>query len=623
MDRGRKKTGFLARPGIPLFFLVPYAVAGLLAYANSLASPFVFDDLFVIVNDPTIHLEEMSPKNLWRAAWAGGSKTVHRPVARASFAVDWRIGSGDARVFHLVNVAIHILNAWLAALLLVRLGRRVLARGRRAESVAFTAGLIFLLHPVQTQSVTYIVQRMTSLSALFWLVSFHLYLAARLSPRRGPVRWGAAAAAALTLALGCKQTAVTFVPAALLVEYFILGREGDGKRTLRLLAPSLALTVLASLWYAGLFHAGQGEDYFKKILPRQDFSLTERLATEPRVFYDYASLVFLPLPSRLNADPDPEISRSPWRPASTVPSWILLALALAYAFRVRRSRPVVGASLAWFFLLLLPEATLANLAPAFEHRLYLPLLGPAVLAAGFLVGPRRFAGPCLEKNLPPVLGTLFLAVLLAAGTYARNLDWRGPLALWADTARKSPGKGRVRYNYGKALKLAGEFDKSRAELLEAARLDPSLTEAWTGLGHLELITRGPLEKALEYFEEALRADPANTTARYDAAEVLLRLGRPGEAEKRIDRALSLSPGNPKILNLLGNVWTAQGRTEEAVEIFRRLLSADPRNAKAWNNLALAYYVAGEKEKTRKALSEALRLRPDLARRWEEAKPPVQ
>jgi len=414
---------FVAKDGnVPLLIV---AVVGV-AYANALTASFQFDDWHVIVDHPAVH---------GLAAWWASMPGI-RPLLKLSYALNWTLSS-SALSFHLANVAIHAANACLILALLAK---------RTARFAALTTALLFALHPVQTEAVTYVTGRSVSLSALFVLGS--LALAGWLS------------SAAFASAILVKETAVmAAVP-------LILRKRAMGPLVVLLGA---ALIAAASPWYRHLL-----------AVSLQTRTIRTNLMTQAHaVVYLMGQLVRF---DRLNADPKlPELTA--WSGQLFAETSLIVGL-IVLGFALWRRRPAVAFGILWFFLWLLPtNSILPRLDVANDRQLYIAMAGPAWLVAyglGALAKKRR------------VFATVLVAVLcvvLATGTHRRNRVNADELTYWNDVVAKAPHNPRGFNNLGYALALADRNDEADAAFRTALSLDPGYVRAAV---NLRLLREGAL-----------------------------------------------------------------------------------------------------------------------------------
>lgn len=511
------------------------AGATVLAYANTFAVPFHFDDWGVIVEPDRLH----RLANLW-------PPSGRRWVGDLTFALNFAAGGQSVTGYHLVNLAIHV----VAALLVGALVRAALATPvARAAPVGplthrllpLTAALLFALHPIQTQAVTYVVQRYASLAALLYLAAVVLSLRARLAweaagratPRAVALAAGALLAAAA--AVVTKEHAVT-VPLAIAGAHLLLFRGGR-----RLVALAL-LPLLAAAAVPLLDPALAGHLASQASLPRGPYALTQA-----RVVAAYLRL--LAWPAGQNLDHDVPLSTSLLEPAVLGSLALLLGLALLGAWLARRGRRggraealLAGGGVAWFFLALSVESSFLPLVDVMnEHRVYLPWAGLSIsAAAGLLAVAERLPWPPAPAWRAGALLAL-VALPLGAATALRNEVWRDDLTLWADAAAKSPNKARPHQFLGVALDERGETDAAIAELRRALDLQPAYKEALFNLGNV-YVHRGMLPQAMVAFTLAVQLDPGYAMGHNNLGAVLHKMGNFEGAAAAYEAALRLDPG---------------------------------------------------------------------------------
>jgi len=594
-------------------------VVGLL-YSNTLASPFVFDDSFNIVENRFIRITQLGVGELYRAAF---ESRLDRPVAYLSFALNYYAGGYEVAGYHVVNIVIHGINGILVYLLAFFAFRRHSgARDSLAESLAgrmaLVAALVFVAHPLQTQAVTYIVQRMTSLSAMFYLLALLLYT------------W--------ILALGSKEIAALLPVAILLCEWAFFSAAGGvrARRGIAYAVASVAILAVLALVYIG-------ENPAEKILHTyvyRDFTLAERLWTELRVVVLYLSLWVLPLPSRLNLLHPISISHSLLEPVTTLLSLVLLLGLVALALVFARKNRLASFCIFWLLLHLMLESSVIGLELIFEHRMYLPSVGLAVATSALLfTGP---AGPAPARAQRIAISLLVIG-LLGTATYLRNEDWRDKVTFWSDVIAKhpesprahnklgvalaaegrlgeatehyrealrlDPGRPRIHNNLGLALHEQGRTDEATAHFRAALRVDPTYATAHNNLGNV-FADRGRGEQALEHFSEAARLDPDFIEAHHNRGLVLARQGRAEEAARCFSEALRLWPGFAAAQNELGNALAQQGRLDEAIPHYLAALESEPEDAKMHNNLGVALARQGRLQEAVGHFREALRIDPN-------------
>jgi tetratricopeptide (TPR) repeat protein len=583
------------------FILLVLVAGGLVCYWNSLATPFVLDDIPRIVDNPRIR--HLWP--LWDVLTYGG-----RPILYLSVALNYAYGSLDPRGYHVANLAIHII-AGLALFGILRraLESRVLADrfGKTSHWLAMAMALIWMVHPLQTESVTYVIQRGESLMGMCYLLT--LYCAIRYAEAPDSPAWGAAAVAVCAAGMATKEVMVTAPLMVLLYDRIFIAPSFAEirQRRWKLYAGLFAtLVILAALLATGPSQTGF-ETGVEKITP------WEYATTQSKVLVHYLRLVVWPSPLVLDY----------WWPVvrggigSVWPYALgIAALVVMTGWALLRWKPV-GFLGAWFFLILAPTSSVLPIADvAFEHRLYLPLAAMVTLFVlggyeALRIAQRRFGWKDAVRNRLAIVAVVICTTGLSLATIRRNQDYRTHLSIYSDTAAKRPNNPRARYNLGVALDVQGKLDEALAQYAEAVRLRPSYAEAQSNLG-LALYKKGRLNEAVEHFSEAIRYRPDLAVTHRQFGAALKKLGRTEEAMTQYAEAVRLKPDDADARNDLGALLFDKGRLTEAVAQFSEAVRLKPRYAEANHNLGLSLYSLGRVQEAIPYLAEAVRLKPDYA-----------
>lgn len=440
--------------------LVLLVCATVIVYLNSFSGDFQFDDYNVIVFNPSVHS---------LVAWAQGMPGI-RPLLKLSYTLNW-VASQAAFGFHLVNLALHITNSALVFLLLSRLGGSNLSNER--FRIALLAALLFSIHPVQTEAVTYICGRSVSLMALFYLASLWAY---ELSRESQSAWFYAVSPSLFVLALLTRETAVTLPLALLLWEAARTQSQGRPHWRSCMRRQAMHWVLLALGLLAMLYHPTY-RDLLAVSLNQRD-TYHNVLTQINGISYLLTRLVWV---QQLNIDPDLAVIIS-WNSALALEALLLLTL-LVLSLKQWRQRPWLAFGVLWFFLHLMPtNSILPRLDVTNERHLYLANLG-----VFYLVATACFAAwSKVSKIQALVLGSagVIMMLVLAVFTIQRNSAYEYQLSLWLDTVQNSPNKARPHNNLGFAYALEGEPDKARQHYLTALRLQPDYALARNNLAHL-------------------------------------------------------------------------------------------------------------------------------------------
>lgn len=578
----------------PAGHLLLILLLGVLAYSNSFGVPFILDDFESITRNETI-------RDLGNFLPGGSGYDFHprRWVGYFSFALNHHFGGLNVFGYHLVNLFIHLATA-LLVYALTRLSFRtpVLAASHlapRAGSLALLAALLFVVHPVQTQAVTYVVQRLTSLCTLFYLLALVLYLAARLHSEKAladkdgqSVRaWddrqsffllGTACVAAV-LAMFTKEIAFTLPLAAALYEWAFF--RGPWRRRLIFLAPLLPTLAIIPLFVALGQELGSDGTFQQTLV---DIPRWHYLFTQFPVILTYLRLLILPI--QQNLDYDFPIYTGFFAP-QVILSFLVLAAGIAVALRLfaatRRGSVDSAVRLAafgmvWFFLTLSVESSLVPLADViFEHRLYLPSVGAFMAFAVGLFLLREKLSSKLTGRLPLLAGAVVIVVLTAA-SWQRNRDWRSEVHIWQDTVRKSPNKSRPWYNLGTHLTDAGRPTEAIPALAQAVTLDPQHAEAWHNLGRSYLLNN-QAAKAVVPLRTAVSLKPEMDNAVVNLAVALIQTRNPRAAIPLLEGIRKRFPEWPEVRLNLGIAYLGLGQIVSAKSELAALQRIAPSSAR--------------------------------------------
>lgn len=557
-------------------------VTGVGAYLASLSAPFLFDDRPAILENP--HIRQLWPMSeVLFGQFYGG--LFARPTAALTLALNYAFGGLDVRGYRAVNVLLHI----GAALVLYGLLRRTLRRPVCGPQVAaVSAGLalavasLWLLHPLQTASVTYIIQRCEVLMGLSCLLM--LYALNRSAESRHARRWEALAVMSCALGMGSKPVMAAAPVLALLYDrVFLAGSFRAAWRRRRGCYLGLAATWGLLVWLLASAP--------RLIQPTAGFGVLDvtplaYARTEPAILLHYLRLILWPHPLVFDY-------RWPLAAhAEPVPILMVGGLLGLTAFAWHRY-PAIGFCGVAFFLLLAPTSSVLPLQdPAFEHRLYLPLAPVlSLLIVGGWVGMQRLRAAARHKRRAAILGLLVIGFGCAWGTVWRNADYRSAVSIWSDTVAKRPQNGRALGYLGIALVDAGDLDGGRRAFARARDLDPRDALALNNLG-VFLVWEGNIEEAIAHYRAALAADPRCAEAHANLGFALADTGKLNDAVMHSRRALALSPDFAEAEHALGKALALLGSVEEAALHFSRAAWLKPDYRDARHNLNLLWKRSG-------------------------------
>lgn len=572
----------------------------LVCYQNTFNAPWHFDDKPNITANSRVQIDTLHPATVYDAAFGDESskRLFYRPVAFASFAVNWYFGQDNVTGYHVINLAVHILTAFFLYLSVLALFKTPNLAGRYSGSehfIALLAAVLWAANPIQTQAVTYIVQRMASMAALFYVLGIYFYVTARISQStKSRLLLYSGVFIAFLLAAGSKENALMLPAALFLVEMIFFRDLSDPSTRKRLVLAGL--TLLSAVFLAGilLFFTDGFLSRLQSGYERRVFTLSERLLTQPRIIVFYISQIFYPIADRLSIDHDIEISTSFFRPWTTLPAILLILGMVAAAFRLITRHPFVSFAVLFFFLNHVIESSIISLEMVFEHRNYLPTLFLFVpVAAGIKFAIDYYLR---EKRSMAVVITAFatvLVMLLGTGTYVRNMAWSSHRALWQDAMDKAPGRARPHINLGHSYYAkVGEYDRAihlfeRAMHLKHDSRESAKVRALKNMAGATIRRDGNHDEAIGIFYQLLDIAPDDLEGRYNLFVSFFQTGRLDEALEQSDYLLSKRPENVKYLNTRAFIHLRKNQPEKAMPFLIEIMRKSPDDEYAIVSLGFA------------------------------------
>jgi protein O-mannosyl-transferase len=573
----------------PIVHAVAIAALVTAAYLPSFRGLFVFDDYAGIVDNRLIR-QILPLRRFFDSS---------QPVVDFSFALNYAAVALDPWGYHLVNLGIHL----AAALVLYGVVRRT-PRGNGL--LAFAIAAIWAIHPIQTESVTYLAQRSESLMGLLYLLTLYCAIRGMGSPR-API-WYAASVVACALGMATKAVMVTAPVIVLLYDRcFAAGSFRAALQRRWGLYVGLAATwsVLFALGVVrGVMDTPQPEPPtvgfgYKGVTP------LEYLRTQPGVILHYLVLSFWPM--RLCLDYGWPVAGTTWWNLALVAAIVFLIAASVLAYSRRAVAGFLGLA---FFLVLLPTSSFIPIKDlAFEHRMYLPL---AALVSLVVLGTWRWASTRAEWRRPSIALATIAIIALSAVTWGRNTLYSDPVELWRNTVATAPQNPRPHNALGYALLTRrGDVTGAMVKFDEALRLDPKYAGAYANKAEAFLHQRR-YGDAAQAFQTAFEINPQGLSARvrslYGAA--LLELGRHDEAIEQLTAAISRDPALTTAYYNLGNTLRVTGQRESAVAVYLDALKVDPAFAEARVNLGLTLAALGRHQEAIAAYRAVLTAAPN-------------
>lgn len=593
-------------------------------YSNTLHVPWHYDDQPNIVANRHLHLRQFDVESVKKTFFTvAGREKFSRPLSSFSFALNWYLGGDDTFGYHIVNLGIHVLTAFFLYLSIYQLFNTPALLGRFSVSdaafISLFGAVLWAVNPIQTQAVTYIVQRMAQMAALFYIAGMFFYVKARLSCTKAGRWYWLPTVLMFACALLSKENAVLFPVALFLLEILFVNPRVNllSKRTFVLFC-----CILVGVGITGyVLSAKDSPLFFLQGYLGRPFSISERLLTEPRIVLFYLSQIFYPLPSRLSVTHDIVLSQSLFNPPTTFGAIILILLIIFIALRYRRRFPLFSFGVLFYFGNHALESTVIPLELIFEHRNYLPSLFLFVpIASGIRILLHRYQ----TGNRFVFFAILFCLLTITIGwgrfTYERNMVWQSPETLWYDAMAKAPNqpgpinnvavllgwgpetsrekkelavglldralklehpnyqfRSRMYDNLGTLLADLGRFDQAEGAYRKAIQSDPGFLKA---KHHLALCLTGARqwEKALAAADNLIKTAGDRAGPEYYQTRGVIRLwmDAPEDALASFEQALLKAPyRSPELLYYTGSALSRTGQYDRAQCLYRLAQNRQP------------------------------------------------
>ena len=621
-DSFQDKLRFLNKP---FFHYVLICITGLIVYSNTFDAPFQWDEQTFLLDNPIVKdlhyfLEPSSAQGLQYY-----NALRSRYIGYLSFAINYKIHGIHVPGYHILNICIHLLNALLVySIVTLSFRTPFLIHSqlkKHSAEIALFSALCFVSHPVQTEAVTYIFQRLASLVTLFYLFSIVMYIKARLeSQKQTKARFSTLvltyhflSIVSAVLAMKTKENAFTLPVVAALYELFFF--KGYVKQRLLHLIPLLLTLFIIPLTFIGIDKPvgeiiSQIQDPapigFQGI-PRGDY-----LFTQIRVIVTYIRLLFLPINQNLVYD-YPHY-HSFLKPGVLLSFLLLLSIIGSGCYLLFRSRlnsdlRLISFGIFWFFITLSVESSIIPLPMVIdEYRVYLPSVGMFVaLISGIFLIIEKFRDEKIRTFLAPSL--FILLVVFSVAAYERNSLWGSSISLWEDVVKKSPKDARGHYNLGNAYKAQGLFDKA----IEQYRITQSLmsvyAEAYNNLG-VAYDAKGFFDMAIDQYQMALNLKPDLVEAHNNLGKAYWFKGLFDMAITQCQIAVNLKPDLVEAHNNLGNAYASKGLFDMAITQYQIAVNLKPDYIDAHFNLGITYLKNGAKDMARREFEFVLKIKPD-------------
>ena len=584
------------------FFCLVIILLTLLAYSNSFKNSFQYDDIHVIERNPFVKDPGRIPQFFTNPQMVSGvynETSGYRPLLMASLAFNYCLGGMNVFGYHLFNFLVHLLCAFLVYFITLYFfgfaGEPTETHTLRYPLIALFAALVFGLHPVQTESVTYITGRSSTLMALFFLSSFFTYMQYRLTRK---IPYLLLSSLAYACALLVKETAITLLTILMLFNGMFPHGSHVKNRCLSLI-PHFLLTFLYLIIRVYFFGFLQNDSH--PVRP-----LYENLLSQSWAWVHYLGTLILPL--NLNNDYDFPVFHSILESQVIFNIFLLAAISLLI-WRLSRSNRLIGFFALWFVITLLPTNSVIALDDLVADRwLYLSLVGYAVLLASAVywifqkrVEPGKRAGKIVFFFLCALVIEIY-----GFSTLLRNFAWTSPVTLWEDAVSKSPQKARTLNALGGALAEQGRLEEAIQRLSQAIALEPRGGQAYLNLGYV-FTEQGKLEEAIAIYKEGMPLNPRLSSEFHNnLGAIYFKQQKIEAAEKEFRMAIELRPHNAPPYFNLGLLHESRENYDQAISNVEAAVQLDPDYVQCYELLSRLYARKGWREKSQETYRNFLK-----------------
>ena len=639
---------------IVVFSIIALSLLIFSIYGNSFDCSWHFDDEPNITDNPNLHLKEITWENLKRALFSDRNNPTmpYRPVACLTFALNHYFDGLNVFGYHLVNVLIHLLSSVFLFLFIYHTLNLPSLREKYAPQsyfIALLATILWAVNPIQTQAVTYIVQRMASLAGMFYIMSMFFYLKARtIDTSNRKVLFLMLCLVSFAMALASKENAA-MLPLSIFLCEILLIQEITGEKLRRYLRLFGIVTCVILIFCFTYFYIQGGNIFsFLNGYENRPFTLTQRVLTEPRVIVFYITLLLYPVPNRLSIAHSIPISTSFFNPIWAFFSILFVFVAIGYAVYIAKKRPLFSFCILFFFLNHAIESTILPLELIFEHRNYIPsMLFFLPIAIGFCNLAQLYAK---KKAMNHIISAFIILLLIGVGhaTFMRNFAWKNERSLWTDAVEKSPDLSRPHhnlgryyhdhghkneaileyqkaiekpvtnridetfvtyYNLGKIYSDFKDYEKALYYYYKALSMNPQFPHIYNDIAGV-FDRKGNYELAYKYLAKAFRLYPDSIVTNYNLGLYYLRERQPEKAIYHLQSLSDEKEFGDKVLIYLGVAFKQKGQLGRAVTYFKKALKANPRTIKLYLHLAEIFYRIGNYESAERETGKAIILMSD-------------
>ncbi|KQC10665.1 MAG: hypothetical protein APR62_11680 [Smithella sp. SDB] len=581
----KKENGFsfptiFKFPELPkyLFIFISLFIVLFSIYSNSFYGDWHFDDYANIVDNPHIQMKSFSWSEIKHCMYGLEQERPSRPLAYLSFALNFFFHGKNVFGYHVTNFIIHYLTSVFLFLFIfntLKLPRLKNQYENIAYPIASIATFFWAVHPLWVTSVTYIVQRMASMTGLFYIASMYFYLKARINPKfKYSFSFFIISLLCGLASVLTKENAAMLPASILLFDLFLIAgitRQNVIKYAKIAFLPLLIILLIGFIYVD-----------FSNILDEykiRDFTMLQRVMTQPRVILFYLSLLFYPIGLRLTFLYDINVFRSLLQPWTTIPSILLILFIIIFAIYIARKRPLISFCIIFFFLNHLIEGSIFPLEMIYEHRNYLPSMLLFIPIAEFIIYVIDYFS--YNKIIQFIVALGIVITLVGEGdiTYNRNKIVSDDFLLWFDNIEKSPALSRPHANTGRIYFMYNQKEKALQEYKKATTLNNfgnsdvwALQQCNLGILYFETMQDDP---AMGCFRKSSEILPEYIQSNIHMAKIKMRQNKIKEAKQIVEDKLKKFRSDPQVLELYSLILLKDGQINGAQYFARQLLAKDP------------------------------------------------
>jgi len=609
------------------FFLLSLLI--IICYSNTLDVPWHFDDFPNIVERKEIHWEKITLDSIKETFFRDGygGKNVSRPIPRLTFAFNYYLTGLNTLSYHLTNISIHIITAFFAYLVFLK--TLLLLKTKEEEDfsvitcqeIALLGAVLWATHPLQTQAVTYIVQRMASMAAMFYIMGMFFYIQGRLTAGYKTFLLFAVAIVCWISGILSKENAVLLPLSIIIYELIFFGFTKKKIILITSLTIFFVLGIISVLLFTRGNYSGSLSDIYTAIIDKihkpyiyRPFTMEERLLTESRILVWYLFLIICPVSDFLSLESDIVISSGLFSPFTTFISTLLIFTILFFSIYYSSKLKIISFAFLFFFINHFVESTIVGLELYFEHRNYLPSMFIYLAISCYLLYTYSYFYNNRKKLAKIFIAVFIVGILVSQGnaTYLRNDIWKSEIFLMEDSIKKSPENIRPYISVSTMYMRLKMFDKARQYLIEAENLYKKEPERYQvnfpALLYYTAATlytyeweRKDIDKAISLLYKSCELYPVDYIPHFVLGALLFQKGDYQQAEQAMVNASLLQEDlSPVFYSNFGRVLYSNGKIDEAIEAFLAGLQINESDTLRLNLIA-AYLKKGDTQKAKNVL----------------------